>query len=65
MDSLVSREAVIALAVLGAVFSTASSWLEVRKKITALRARQLNLAGYGCMGVSMLLFIIAGYRGPA
>jgi len=64
VDWLVSREAVIALAVLGAAFSTASSWLEVRKKITAFRARQLNLAGYACMGVSMLLFIVAGYRGP-
>lgn len=64
MDWLVSREAVITLAVLGAAFSTASSWLEVRKKITAFRARQLNLAGYACMGLSMALFIVAGYRGP-
>ena len=59
-----TREAVIALAVLGALFSTASSWLEVRRKVTPFRARQLNLAGYACMGASMLLFIIAGYRGP-
>jgi hypothetical protein len=64
MDWLLTREAVIALAVLGAVFSTASSVLQVRGAISAFRARQLNLAGYACMGVSMLLFIVVGYRGP-
>ena len=64
MDLLLTREAVITLAVLGAVFSTASSVLQVRGKIGALRARQLNVAGYVCMGISMLLFIVVGYRGP-
>jgi hypothetical protein len=62
VDWLLTREAVITLAVLGAVLSTASSVLQVRGVIGALRARQLNLAGYACMGVSMLLFIVAGYR---
>ena len=46
----------------GAVFSTAASLLQVRGVIGALRAKQLNAAGYACMGVSMLLFIIVGYR---
>ena len=64
MELLLTREAVISLAVLGAMFSTASSVLQVRGKISALRARQLNLAGYVCMGISMLLFIVVGYRGP-
>jgi hypothetical protein len=64
MDWLLTREAVIALAVLGAVFSTASSVLQVRGSISAFRARQLNVAGYALMGVSMLLFIVVGYRGP-
>lgn len=62
MDWLVTRETVITLAVLGAVASTAASALQVRGKISAARARQLNVAGYVCMGLSMLLFIIAGYR---
>lgn len=62
MDLLLSREVVISLAVLGAVFSTASSVLQVRGKISALRARQLNVVGYACMGVSMFLFIVVGYR---
>lgn len=61
---LLTREAVITLAVLGAVFSTAASVLQVRGKISALRARQLNVTGYVCMGISMLLFIVIGYRGP-
>ena len=65
MDWILTREAVIALAVLGAVFSTAASFLQVRGIISAPRAKQLNLAGYACMGLSMLLFIVAGYRGPA
>jgi hypothetical protein len=62
VDWLVTREAVITLAVLGAVASTAASALQVRGKIDASRARQLNIAGYVLMGLSMLLFIIAGYR---
>ena len=62
MDWLVTRETVITLAVLGAVASTAASALQVRNKISAARARQLNVVGYMLMGISMLLFIIAGYR---
>lgn len=62
MDWLLTREGVIGLAVLGAVFSTAASLLQVRGVIGAVRAKQLNVAGYACMGVSMLLFIIVGYR---
>jgi hypothetical protein len=64
VDWLLTREVVISLAVLGAVFSTASSVLQVRGKISAFRARQMNVAGYACMGISILLFIVVGYRGP-
>jgi hypothetical protein len=38
--------------------------LQVRGKISAFRARQMNVAGYACMGISILLFIVVGYRGP-
>jgi hypothetical protein len=62
MDWLLTREAVIALAVLGAIFSTAASVLQVRGSISALRAKQLNFAGYTAMGISMALFIVIGYR---
>ncbi|HEV8109829.1 MAG TPA: hypothetical protein VGP97_20130 [Burkholderiales bacterium] len=59
---LLTREAVIILAVLGAILTTAASMLQVRGRISALRARQLNLAGYVLMGISMALFVVAGFR---
>ena len=62
MDWLLTREAVITLAVLGAVPSVAASVLQVRGSISALRARQLNLAGYVLMAISMALFIVIGLR---
>jgi len=62
MDWLLTREAVVVIAVLGALPSVAASVLQVRGVIDALRAKQLNIAGYALMGLSMLLFIIAGFR---
>ena len=62
MDWLLTREAVITLAVAGAVASTAASMLKVRGLLTAARARQLNLLGYVLMGVSMALFVVIGFR---
>ena len=62
MDWLLTREFVITLAVLGGVLATAASVLQVRGSISALRARQLNLAAYVVMGISMALFIVAGFR---
>lgn len=60
IDSLLTREAMIALAVLGAVVSTAASAL--RPRLGEHRARQIDYAGYGCMAASMLVFIINGFR---
>ncbi len=60
IDSLLTREAMIALAVLGAVVSTAASAL--RPRLGERRARQVDYAGYGCMAASMLIFIINGFR---
>ena len=62
MDWLLTRAAVITLAVLGALASTAASVLQVRGVIGAERARQLNIAGYVLMGISMALFIVIGFR---
>ena len=62
MDWLLTRAAVITLAVAGAVASTAASILQVRGLISAERARQLNLAGYVLMGISMALFVVIGFR---
>ena len=62
MDWVLTREVVITLAVLAVIPSVAASVLQVRGKISALTARQLNLAGYVLMGISMLLFIVIGFR---
>ena len=62
MEWLLTREAVVLIAVLGAVPAVAASVLEVRGVIDAARANQLNMAGYILMGLSMALFIIAGFR---
>ena len=64
MDWLLTRETVVTLAVIGAVLSTGASMLQVRKILSERGARLMNYAGYGAMGISMLLFIAAGYRSP-
>lgn len=60
MDWLLTRETVIGLAILGAVPSAAASLLKPR--LTERRVRQLDIAGYGLMGASMLLFVVIGFR---
>ena len=64
MDWLLSREACITFAVIGALLSTAASILQVRKVLSARNAQLMSYAGYGAMGASMLVFIIAGFRSP-
>jgi len=60
MDFLLSRPVVVTLAIIGAVLATAASLLQSRGIIGQRGARILNYAGYGVMGVSMLLFALAG-----
>ncbi len=60
IELLLSRPVIVALALLGAVLSTAASFAQVRRAVTDRTARVLNLAGYAAMGVSILLFIVAG-----
>jgi len=59
LDWVVSREAMIALAVLGAAASVLAALPRIRS--TGL-SRILNRAGYALMGASMLLFIVIGLR---
>ena len=63
MEALLERWVVIGLAVIGAVLSTAASLLHARGTLGQGGARNLNYAGYAFMGVSMVLFIIAGFTG--
>ena len=60
MEVLLTKPVVVALAILGAILSSLASLLQVRGYVGAKSARVLNYTGYGCMGVSMLLFVLAG-----
>jgi hypothetical protein len=60
MEWLLSRPAVIGLAVIGGGLSVVAMLLRKREGAQIL-ARQLDLAGYIFMGTSILLFIIVGF----
>ena len=59
MDWILSRETMIAMALLGAAVSVLATLPRI---CSAGLARKLNLAGYVLMGASMLVFIIIGMR---
>ena len=63
MDFLLTRPAVIGLAVAGALLALAASLHQKKGWVTEARAHRLNAAGYVFMGASMLLFVIIGLRG--
>jgi hypothetical protein len=60
MEVLLSKPVVVTLAILGAVLSTAASFLQTRGYVGEKTGKALNYAGYGVMGASMLLFVLAG-----
>ena len=60
MELLLTKPVVVALAILGALLSSAASFLQMRGYVGAKVAKALNWAGYGVMGASMLLFALAG-----
>lgn len=63
MELLLSRPFVVGLAVLGALLSAGASILQTRGYVGEKAGRALNWAGYGAMGASMLLFVLAGLLG--
>ena len=63
MEVLLSRPAVVALAVLGAILAVAASLLRAAGKLDEAQAKRLNRVAYVVMGASMLLFALAGLRG--
>ena len=65
MEIVLTRPVIIGLAIAGALFATAASVLQTQGRISAERARQLNLTGYVLMGLSMALFVVVGLRGGA
>jgi len=62
MELLLARPTVIGFAVVGGVLSVLAMLLRKRRDAQTM-ARQLDVAGYVFMGTSILLFIIAGFRG--
>ncbi len=63
MEALLERPVVVGFAVAGGVFSVAAMLL--RNKGGQALARQVDRLGYVLMGISMLLFIVVGFRGQA
>jgi hypothetical protein len=63
MELLLTKPVVVALAVLGAILSSSASFLQMRGYVGEKAGRALNWAGYGVMGASMLLFVLAGLLG--
>jgi len=60
MEILLTKPVVVTLAVIGAVLSSAASFLQGRGYVGEKAGKALNRAGYGLMGASMLLFVLAG-----
>jgi hypothetical protein len=60
MEFLLTRPVVVTLALIGAVLSTSASFLQTRGYVGEKAGKALNYAGYGVMGASMLLFVLAG-----
>jgi len=60
MEFLLTKPVVVTLAILGAILSSSASFLQMRGYVSAQTAKALNWAGYGLMGASMLLFVLAG-----
>ncbi len=64
METLLTRPVVIAVALTGGALSVFALLLRKRGGTQNL-ARRLDAAGYVFMGISMLLFVISGFRGQA
>jgi len=61
---LLRRETVIALAVVGGLFSVAAWLLSSRRAVVPAAATWCNRAAYAFMAASMLIFIVAGFARP-
>ena len=60
MEVLLTQPAVVTLAVIGAVLCSLASFLKRRGYVSEKTDKAINYAGYGVMGASMLLFVLAG-----
>jgi len=62
MDWLLARPTIIGLAATGGALSILAMALRARPGRESL-AKRADMGGYVFMGISMLLFIIVGFRG--
>jgi hypothetical protein len=60
MEVLLSKPAVVTLAIVGAALCTAASFLQMRGYVSEKTGKAINYTGYAVMGASMLLFALAG-----
>jgi predicted membrane channel-forming protein YqfA (hemolysin III family) len=63
MELIYSKPTVVALAVLGALLAVCASVFGATGRLSETQAKRLNVVAYAVMGVSMLLFALAGLRG--
>ncbi len=62
---LLTRTAVIVLAIVAAVLVSASSWLRIARKGGGSKLPQvLSYVGYTCFILSIVLFIVIGFAQP-
>jgi hypothetical protein len=60
VEILLTKPVVVTLAIIGAVLATAASFLQTRGYVGEKAGKAINYAGYGVMGASMALFVLAG-----
>ncbi len=61
LERILTREAIIATAVAGAILATAAGFRAVRERLGDGASLALSRTGYALTGVSMLLMIAAGF----
>jgi hypothetical protein len=60
LDVLLQRSTVVSLAVIGGILSVCVTVLSARGALSEVVLKRLNMASYVFMGMSMVLFIVAG-----
>jgi hypothetical protein len=60
---LLTREAVITLAIVAAICATTGSWMKIKYKREKKKAAiLLNYTSYGCLALSILIYILLGFK---
>ncbi len=62
ISALLTRDAVILLAIAAAALVTAGSWLRGRRSRGGQSSRLMIRIGYLLFGLSVILFIVVGFR---